>query len=408
MNGVSYFHNVISPVVVKNISIEEWFEMIKKSDFSDLIASARIGGMKYDFVKKNMLPAITYNFQYNSYKNDKNIACSTGFLYIDIDKPEFDPQTLDMDKICAIYKSLGGQGYGLVVRVEELSLENFKKTYLGISEELGITQYVDKGAIKASQYNILSFDPEIKVNMNSKIFPIIDDNFDPPSSEKKRKKHIYNDGGSKETVSGDSPCEFKPLRFTNAQDHVSGDEKFITDFEGYDEVKCWVPPRRKKTGRNLLLLSYTNNLVWLNPHVSQCRVMDVLSAVNMQAFVDPVDADHMKRVVDTIFGYKANGTLVPFVSEKKRKIIFAENSKMSREEKNGLVIKTIADMRRQTSIEKLRQIIFGWNHEKHGKITQRKISANNEISHKTVQKYWSELEDILAPVSDSQTLKQVA
>jgi len=396
MKELSYFHNVVSPKVVKNISAWDVFEMIKKSDFSDLIKDTRKGDMDYEFVKTRVVPAFTYNFSYNKYKKDSNIASATGFLYIDIDNKNFDPSVLDMDKICALYKSFGGEGYSIVVRVDGLTLENFESTYFSVCEDLGISLYIDKGAKKPSQYNVLSYDPNIQVNTNPKIYQGILTTTQPKpctqTIEKKKEKHIYNEGAQNNQ---DHLCGNLPLRFTNASDNVERGEDYLVDFEGKEEIKCWIPPRKLKEGRNNLLLSYASNLVILNPFIDMCRAKDVLATVNNQAFKNPVHDDQLERVLKTVFEYKEKGTLVPHYATKKRKIMFAADTKMTREEKNGIVIKAIADMRMDASKEKLSNIVLNWDSEKYGKMTQLAIVRNHPISRKTVQKYWKFAKELI-------------
>jgi hypothetical protein len=189
----------------------DWFEFIKESSFSQTITSARAGLLDYTEVKLNSTPCVTYNFLYDKYKKDKNIICSTGLMYIDIDDPSFDVTKVDANKIYSIYHSFGGLGYGIVVKIDGLTKENFNHNYKLVVKDLGLEEYIDLNAAKASQYNVLSYDPDILVNKLAKVY-IAEDLDDKKEKEgcipfgcnkKKKKKEAY-------TTEWDAPKN-KPL-----------------------------------------------------------------------------------------------------------------------------------------------------------------------------------------------------
>lgn len=124
---------------------------------------------------KACVPCITPNFLYRNTHEDINIIRPTGLLYIDIDPKkgqpfDFDPKILDKSKIYSYFKTFSGIGYGILVKVEGLTKENFKDTFHAICQDLGISQYFDKNARKASQYLALSYDPDVYFNPDSFLF----------------------------------------------------------------------------------------------------------------------------------------------------------------------------------------------------------------------------------------------
>src|ERR1700739_3486918 len=147
------------PTVKATVSINDWLNQIKQSNYSDTIQKARNGLVDYDLTKAT-IPCVTYNFLFKDYKTNKNIATSSGLMYIDIDNPLFNIKELDLSKVYAYYKSFGGNGYGILVKVTGLTINNFKSTYTSITDNLGITRFADKGARKATQFNVLSYDKD--------------------------------------------------------------------------------------------------------------------------------------------------------------------------------------------------------------------------------------------------------
>lgn len=382
---VNFYNSVKSPQVLFNIDVAQWFEQIKNPIQKDLITKAREGELDYREVKLTKIPAVTYNFLYDGYKKDTNIVGSTGLLYIDIDRKGFDISVLNLKYVCAYYKSFGGQGWSIVVKVDNLKKENFHLNYLNICDSLGVRDYIDINAIKASQYNVLSYDPDIYINMEAETFKAVEDIpldvYMSSVEEKistKLKPHKKVDTGEVGKV----------LRFDNIDDY-DFDGDFISDFEdGYKWVRCFIPSSKLVLGRNNFLLSFCNNLVWLNPSASKEVIFATMQGVNKIGCMNPVDSDHLKRVVDSIFTYKNDGTLKPIFDNRDRKIIFAKGTNLTKEEKLEIVRELIAERKRNQSLSKISNILEEWDFDKYGKISVTNIHKNFPISRKTVAKYY--------------------
>lgn len=382
------------PNVTSTQSVYDWLNLVKQSQHSETITKARQGELDYNTVKQN-LPCVTFNFLYDGYKKDSNIIGSTGLLYIDIDSPDFDINTLDKEKVFSFYHSFGGKGYAIIVRVDGLTKGNFKSTYLYITDSLGITDYIDKNAIKASQYNVLSFDSNIYINSNPHVFKAI--NFAPLSIEPSVEPRAYTPSGGA-FYSG-------RIRFDNIDEiEVIGD--YVVNWDGYEIIKCYIPFEKVKSNRNKFLLSYCANLVYLNPTLPKSASFKILSRVNQFGCETPVDSKHIRRVVDSVYKYHEEGTLKPHVFYKKRKIIFNKSLNLSRKEKFEIFRKENSKRLAEASSKKLYDIIEGWDFEKFGKISQRKIYPNFPISKKTVEKYYPDFKDYIKQLnSEFKSLK---
>ena len=399
MGELNFYLNVRSPKVIKGVSVEDWFEMIRGSEYSSLIEDARSGNVEYNQVKTSELPCVTYNFLYDSYKKDSNIISSTGLMYIDIDDPSFSAESLEKSLIYAMYRSFGGYGWGIVVKVDGLTKDNFKSSYLKIVRELGISDYVDHGAVKASQYNVLSLDKNIYINPEPHIFKVEDCNNEnsPQTCEinaiiHSREESVAYAPDRGEKLKGAYLDGRIPLRFDNLCD-IDFEGDYVVNWEGYDWIRCWIPINKQSKGRNSMLLSYCNNLVWLNPHITKSRAVSILSNVNRVAFLNPVSSKQLRSVVDSVFGYLEDGTLKPILDKKKRKIVFKKGSDLSAEDKRDIVLSLCCDKKREVSRQKIYDIIEDWDFCKYGKISSVKIYKNFPVSKKTVEKYWREFKD---------------
>ena len=401
---INTYENIRKPSIKSTIVIEEWFKLIKSSNYSDDIIKARNGILDYNKTKLS-LPCITYNFLFDGYKKDNNIVSSTGLLYIDIDNSEFNINLLDLSKIYSYYHSFGGKGYSIIVKVNNLTTTNFKDTYYDIASVLGITKYIDIQAVKASQFNVLSYDENIYINPSSIGFDSINTdnyslNFAPPSIViKEEKKKTYTIEGRANNIN---------LRFDNLDEiDIPLNEDFITNWEGYEYIKCFIPMKKVSLNRNNFLLSYCTNLVCLNLHIDLEICLEVMRSVNKFGCEVPVDEKQLRRIVTSIFKYKEDGTLKPIYFWKLRKIIFNPNSKLSRSEKLEICRKELSKKLTEKSQIKIYKILEEWDFELYSKITQRNIYNNFPITKKTVEKYWTEFKSYIEILNKNYAEKTV-
>gem|GEM_PF-837742 len=400
------FKNLNTPPTVKDYTtIEDWFNLIKSSDYTDKILEARQYPRKskeYDKIKNGEIPCITYNFTFHTYKLNDNISGSTGLIYIDIDDDNsFDINSLDKSKIYAYHKSFGGSGYVVLVQVKGLTYNNYKSTYQNILKELGLSKYYDKSAVKATQFNVLSYDPNIFINYDSFVFSSINDNTIDVNLINDNIKCIPFDGNLKKqqayTHEGDTKLE--SIRYDNT-DEISFIGDYIENRDGFENiVKCFIPIRKITSNRNDTLLAYTTNLVWLNPHLTIPGTLKILKNVNSIMCATPVDDAHLKRIVTSVFKYKEDGTLQPILWNKKRKLIFAKDAKLDVDEKKKITCNILSKWKADDSKAKLYDIIEKWDFDTCGKITVRAIIKYGNMSNKTIVKYWPEFKDYVAELN---------
>ena len=375
---INAYDSITKPKVTSTLSINDWFEKIKYSDFSEQIQQARAGKLDYDSTKAS-IPCVTYNFLFRDYKKDSNIIISSGLLYIDIDHPSFQIESLDLNKVYSYYHSFGGVGYSIIVKASGITQDNFSSTYEHVVNELGLSEYVDANAIKASQFNVLSYDTNIYVNENAYTFSSVP----PPSYVIRKKEEAYTiDGGEKS----------QRLRFNNL-DEIPIDGDYAVNWDGYDTIKCFIPIKKVTKNRNNMLLSYCNNLVWLNPHLSQEKALQILRAVNEIACEPKVDERQLNSVLKSVYTYQEDGSLAPIYSSKKRKIVFASDCKWSRMEKLEACRQELSKRWSDKSLEKLYGIFETWAFDNWGTITQEKTYKLHPISKKTVEKYWKHFKE---------------
>lgn len=403
-NKFNVYSNIYTPKVKDYTTISEWFDLIKQSDYSQSILAVRKHDRESSFYKsqKATFPAITYNFNFQKNKNKSNatIAGATGLMYVDIDDLSFDISTLNSLKLFAYHRSLSGLGYVILVQVDGLSLANYDSTYKLILSDLGLTKYYDKNAKKATQFNVLSYDPDIFINYNSFVFSasdeLISNDFSPLTVVTKKKK-TYTTTGGEEIVNNDKV----QLRYDNLdRENIIGNYAF--NWDGWEYINAWLPFNKIKSGkRNSTLLSYTNNLVWLNPDLTERGMENILSVLNAKRCEEPMTVGEIKSIVRCIYRAKADGTLKPIFNLKSRKIVFANQTGLNKDEKFAICRELYNEHRQNQSLQKLNNIIGTWDFNKYGKIGQAVIHENFPINKKTVEKYWFEFKDEVKILNDS-------
>lgn len=383
--SVNLYSNIKNPRIGQTITINQWFDLIKHSDHSSTIISARNGHIAYDYTKSS-LSAITYNFLFEEKKANTNITSPTGLMFIDVDiknnqNAGFDITQIDLTKVFCYYHSFGGSGYCIVVKVNNLTIENFDDTYIHICNELNIPY--DKAAKKPTQYSILSHDPNIYVNDNCFAFDSIDICSHHPIT---KRKEVYRcDGNISEKNIKTSPESLNRIRYNNIRDFNFNGKSDLYHYDKFDIVEAKFPKKILTGNRNSTLVSYCTNLVWLNPNKSITEVMNILLSINKSYCLEPLGDNQIKKVVHSVFKYKHENRLSPTFT--KRTTIF--NPNLSKEEKISLNIARIAERKRNKSLEKIHDMLANWDFKSHGKITQYSVRKNFKLSPKTVTKYWN-------------------
>lgn len=374
---INAYVSISKPSVQSTITITEWLSQIKESKFSGLIESARTGLIDKDVLKQT-LPCVTYNFTYNGYKKDENIIASTGYIYIDIDSSEFTINSLDLTKIYSYYHSVGGNGYSVIVRVKGVTINNFKDTYLSICKDLCISEYIDNNAIKHSQFNVLSFDPNIYINPDSFIYNSINiiKTYPIPLKESKKEEHIGGTGYKIE----------KGIRYNNIEDFNIEGEYIENWKEGFQFVNCYLPTRKLNDKRKRIILSYLTNLIWLNPNIEYYHALNILENINNRICATPLSKDFLVATLKTVLTQKNEGKLTPHV--KVRRILFNPNSELNVEDKLNTTSLLLREKFAKESCNRINDVIEDWDYQTLGKISITKIALNRNINKKTVAKYY--------------------
>ncbi|MDY0906599.1 hypothetical protein [Pedobacter sp. CFBP9032] len=384
---INTYANVSTPSVQSIIPTTEWLEKIKFGEYADVITQLRKfkkGDSFYDETKKT-LPCCTYNFLFDSYKKNSNIVSPTGLIYFDVDEPSFDVSTLNLDKVYSYYKSVGGKGYSILTKVENLTLDNYNATYDAILNDLNLNNYFDKDARKATQYNIISNDSDIFINNSSFIYESKNENV-PISMVYKENTNIYERDGYKTNY----------IRYSDLT-NIELDTPFVVDWNNFREVKVSIPFHKISDGRKRTLLAICCNYVWLNDWLPFDNVVKTMCVINTLTCSEPLPYSIILGIVKSIFQQKRENRLKPNYNE--RSIIFSKDCGYDKDEKLAICRDLYSQKRVGESKDKLYDFIESWNFQLHGKITVRKLAEVSEMNLKTVTKYYPEFKTGIAQLN---------
>ncbi|MFN0290032.1 BT4734/BF3469 family protein [Pedobacter helvus] len=398
MYNLDTFKCIASPKVESTITSIDWFNQIKESSHIPVIEAARVLKKIYvttsdEIIKeaytklKKTLPTITYNVRFNGYRDTQNVTNATGLMYLDIDQPNFNIELMDKSKIYAYYKSIGGLGWSIIVRVSGLTNDNFFTTFDNIVDDLGISGIVDEDAKGIVRQSVISYDPNLYINESSFIYNSVNEiikHTQPSINNQKKEEHIGDVGYEIE----------KPVRFSNIYDfEFDGDYIYNWD-EGFAFVNCYLPTRQLHDKRKRTLLAYLNNLIWLNPNIQYYHALNILTNANKTICLKPLPIKILEGMLKSILKQKNENRLKPHITI--RRILFAPHNTLQVVDKLNICGRLIKAKWEQIGCLKLNGIIEDWDFNLYGKISIATISQNHPMDKKTVAKYYHYFKDLIA------------
>jgi len=129
----------------------------------------------YNFIKSAKTPVVTWNADFDNKRSLKNIKSLSGYIYMDVDdfsvisQAEVRRILTDnaLDFVKAVWDSFGGNGIGFLVKVDNLTVDNFKWTWTSVVKKFdGINIKIDKATKDITRINVLSYDENIFIREN--------------------------------------------------------------------------------------------------------------------------------------------------------------------------------------------------------------------------------------------------
>lgn len=386
---ISCFEHIKNSFVVKEIDIYEFIEHIKQPEppVLDLISKARLyyGRSKhlYDY-HKLQLPCFTLNFSFNHKKANVNIKAPTGFIYLDLDN-ETDID-LTNELIFVSWKSISNNGRGILVKVNGLTIDNFKNTYLSIAKELNIE--ADKQAIKPTQSCFHSYDKDIYVNNNSVTYQCKEYVKSSPS------KDIYLKEKRKDST---EMGEYNKICFNNIDDYdFKGKDYLYFEDDKINIASVFIPKIIKQGGRNNIISSIAYQIKSLNKNIKFDDFYRLMVSINYTHCRPVLNDDEIEKIIVSAFN---NKNLKPILNEEKR-FLFNPKKNLSHKEKMKIIAPIMGKRKSEETIFEIREVLNKWNVYKQGKVTINSLIKATGKSKNTIEKYYKLFKDLRTKINN--------
>lgn len=395
MYKVSKFQNVKNPQVTQTLTIDEVLHLIKQGDKNlKLIQTAREygkGSPLYNNIKTEMLPSFRFNFHFEGIATNKNIIGATGLIYLDVDNVDYIPTN---DYIFSSWKSLSNTGYGILIKVDNLTLDNYSEVYNELTKIIGIDS--DAGARKATQQTVLSFDSKLYYNPNSLVFHYSNSKKVPnlPILEK-RERGI----GTNDTFLG---ITSDSIRFNNIADYFQNEyeNEIYRVFETKIRIcNPFIPNKIPEGKRNSTLFFLLSQYAILNPNTGKPFLKSIAETINKKMFPN-LSEKEIEITINKIIHRKEEGSLKLFYNEE-RLILFNPNIQITTNKKMQLVNEIMGKRKVQLTKEVIYLVLESWDFGMNGKITQNKVARLTNKSITTIKRYWFEFKDYVSDLNNN-------
>lgn len=386
---INIFKNGTNPNVVSSLEINDIIKIIKEGDqnLQKIISLREMGKSNpfFDELKINNIPTFRFNFTFNSRANNENVISPTGFIFIDVDAViRIDTSN---QNIFACWKSISGTGYGILVKVENLTVDNFKETYHSIGILLGITP--DSNACKATQQTIQSFDPDLYLNEDSITFNAI---------HKKENPTIISE---KTTISAPILYGNNKLRFNNISDHFEGKES--KDFLVFSDEKIkicapFIPQFIEKGKRNSTMFLLLSQYIQLNQFAAESFLIACANTIN-KSMVPCLTTTEIKKIINSVLKKNDEATLTQILN-KERRILFNPSIELTMKEKQKIVGQEMGKLKTEKTLSEIYKVVEGWDFDNLGKITQDKVATQLSKGVKTIKRNWAAFKSYVSDLND--------
>lgn len=339
---------------------------------------------EFDDIKKNKIPCAVLHFNYsNGYINSKNTLSETGYLYFDIDETteEIEAQLQQNEYVAAYWKSVSGRGYGFVVNVLGITLENYKSVFSKVAEMLELP--IDNQAKSVDRLTVLSYDPNAYYNPNAICIEVNKLGIFTSENKQNFRNIIIKDIHNKVYNVMESP----KVRYNNF-DEVIANREF--DFEdGFYDCKddkvpytqAFIPKKIKKGNREKSLSLFCKNFVGLNPDIGKEYLKKQMIHINNHNMEEPLNLKEFNVIIDKCWKCRKAENLI---NNREKRFVF-ENPNLPIEEKRKIVMDCINQGRRaKTKIKEdlIKGILENWDCIE-GKANAKNIMAKEPSLKKT-------------------------
>jgi len=386
------FRNQTLAAVLGHIEFQSIFHLIRVSPYDQKICEARKYPKGHPIYEENKcsIPSFSPNACFYHKRSLDTVKDLTGYIYLDFDGILSSAIFTQLPFVYACWLSFGGRGYGVLIKVEGLTLENFTEVWLYLEDYFlkNFSLKIDPQTKDYSRQTVLSSDPNIHVNPS--VVPLNVNAIDLSPF----KTFTYED------------FSLSPDLFNLSDNYSSTTEKFyqkiiykttLDDYEGKPYIiipegklykNAYIPRIVKDGKRHTWLSGYAYSLLFNNDKISYSSLTNILMKVNTQHCQPPLEYKDIKQMVNSFMKRRSNKTLKIYA--KKKRIWFDPESGMSLHDKQVIVGTVNGRFRRERTLTELTEI-YKELKIAFGKVTQPMLQDHSEYSIRTIKTYWHDI-----------------
>jgi hypothetical protein len=400
------FESLKSKTTFKYMELNEVLELIKNGDADKpLIEAARLvgkGHASYKIIKDNRL-SISWNSILNDGKKKSDFKAMTGLMYTDKDNltvdeiNNFKQALMIFPYVIAVWVSFGAKGIGCLINIDGIPEEKFLSAWEQINKEIGIG--FDEKVKSIANMNVLSYDPDIRINYSSTPFPFINENVS-TTGEKKYLLNVTNEITEKGHYDNiyTSSCVyehntlFEKTIYNSTVSYKTVMPEYVFDGAPYKIFPETVPFYQVNTflnftegGRNQAMHAIASNLFKINPFENKQSILLEMYKINKLQCKPPLLSSEISKIVNGCYKTKIDGKLAPRPGRRTIVLNEALNTNLTTKRKNiGTATGELRRERTKDSIQK------GINTLKivGKKITQKDVALAANKCIKTIKNHW--------------------
>lgn len=404
---ISYFRNLTASKRTGVLNLEEYVQKLQQPDpavrtMVEELRRKEKGNPEYDALKRK-LPCFLLNARTSGGCKGQDIIDLHPFLFLDVDGVPED--SIELVKSClvqmlpsimVIWRSAGGRGLGILLRVEGRTMANLPdlKSYLCSLEFQGYK--FDSACFNINRKTIHSFDPEMYLNWDA---PALDWSL-VPKEEEVVKGAVHSitprkGRGREREGNGVNSTFFGRLRFDNFDEAFpEGDAPYVlfpTKVSFVQVERRW---SKVYANRNQWLFTNLVRLRWLNPTMPLPLLFSIARSMNRRSLASSLEESEVRKVVTNVF----QGQYIP-VPNIERRVLFNPSTSLSGREKQALTSKLIGTKRTDETKQKIYDAIEGYSGDE--KITAKLVSTISGVQLDNVKRKWPEFKEYVKGINEA-------
>lgn len=401
--NVSIFENLKNPNCIGVETINGILHLIKEGYTMELVDLARgfgKGTTEYEQIKAK-IPTFTPCAEFNQKRKLSNLKVLSGFIYLDIDGFSDKQLIANIPYTYACWDSLSAKGLGCLVRVSNLTKDNFLQTWIYLKEyfaAIGVT--VDSQTKDISRQNVISFDPNIYVDYNSTILDankIYNINKSNTSISSKQEPFYSSNITLNEFLGFETNQTQNQIEYNTNKEEELIYRTYLDDYQGLDYIiieegrpyrGVYLPKEINEGNRHKWLSAHIITLLFNNPTISYKRLEIELMKANNNHCNPKMDNKEVVSLTKWFYNLHKDNSLS--ITTKNKKIWFNPYSNLTLKEKRVIVGKEGGVLRRKSTLRRI-QLAYDSLKSNNSKVTQKMIKNLTGISLRTIKSRWSEI-----------------